>query len=53
MNQVILIGRLTADPESRYFESGANVTHFRIAVDRLKPRENQSQTDYFHCGATR
>ncbi len=51
MNQAILIGRLTADPESRYFESGANVTHFRIAVDRPKPRENQPQTDYFHCQA--
>ena len=47
MNQAILIGHLTANPESRYFESGANVTHFRIAVDRPKPLENQPQTDFF------
>jgi single-strand DNA-binding protein len=51
MNQAILIGHLTANPESRYFASGANVTHFRIAVDRPKPRENQPQTDFFHCQA--
>ena len=51
MNQIILIGRLTADPECRYFESGSNVTNFRIAVDRIKPREGQPQTDYFTCEA--
>lgn len=51
MNQIILIGRLTADPECRYFESGSNVTNFRIVVDRIKPREGQPQTDYFSCEA--
>ncbi|MEE0435947.1 MAG: single-stranded DNA-binding protein [Peptococcaceae bacterium] len=34
MNKVILIGRLTADPELRYTPNGAAVCSFRIAVDR-------------------
>lgn len=47
MNHITLIGRLTMDPEMRYFESGANVTYLRIAVDRPRAKENQPQTDYF------
>ena len=34
MNKVILIGRLTKDPELRYLTSGVPVTNFTIAVDR-------------------
>ena len=35
MNQVILIGRLTRDPELRYISgSGTPVAQFGIAVDR-------------------
>lgn len=40
LNRVILIGRLTADPELRYTQSGTAVANFRIAVDR--PFTNQS-----------
>lgn len=40
MNKVILIGRLTADPELRYTPNGAAVCSFRIAVDR--PFNSQS-----------
>lgn len=35
VNQVILMGRLTRDPESRTTPSGKTVTTFSIAVDRL------------------
>ncbi len=33
LNRVILIGRLTADPELRYTNSGTPVCSFRLAVD--------------------
>jgi single-strand DNA-binding protein len=38
LNQVFLIGRLTADPEMRTLDSGSSVTELRLAV-------NQSYTD--------
>ena len=39
LNRVILIGRLTKDPELRYTPSGVAVTQFTLAVDR--PFTNQ------------
>jgi single-strand DNA-binding protein len=47
LNRVILIGRLTADPELRYTGSGTAVASFTLAVDRA--RRNQSgerETDF-------
>lgn len=40
LNRVILIGRLTRDPELTYTPSGVGVTTFTLAVDR--PFTNQS-----------
>lgn len=34
LNRIILIGRLTADPELRYTSSGTAVTSFSLAVSR-------------------
>jgi single-strand DNA-binding protein len=34
LNKVILIGRLTADPNLRYTQSGNAVANFTLAVDR-------------------
>lgn len=34
LNRIILIGRLTRDPEMRYTTSGKAVTNFTLAVDR-------------------
>lgn len=34
MNSVVLIGRLTKDPELRYTEAGLAVARFGLAVDR-------------------
>ena len=34
MNKIILLGRLTKDPEVRYTQSGKVVTQFTLAVDR-------------------
>ncbi|MFW6270712.1 MAG: single-stranded DNA-binding protein [Bacillota bacterium] len=34
LNRIIIIGRLTRDPELRYTESGRAVTNFTLAVER-------------------
>jgi single-strand DNA-binding protein len=39
MNQVILIGRLTADPELRQTQTGTAVTGFSIAINRGRDRD--------------
>lgn len=52
MNKVILIGRLTRDPELRYTASGKELTSFSIAVDRrFKNPQGERQTDFFRCKA--
>jgi single-strand DNA-binding protein len=47
-NLVILIGRLTRDPEMRYTPSGQAVTRFTLAVDRPVARgpNGEKQTDF-------
>ena len=47
VNQVILMGRLTRDPELRTTASGKNITSFSIAVDRYSSEE----TDFFEVTA--
>lgn len=50
MNKVILIGRLTRDPELRYTGSNTPVATFSLAVNR--PFTNQSgerETDFINC----
>ena len=54
LNKVVLIGRLTRDPEKRYTTSGLAVTSFSIAVDRrAKNQQGERQTDFFRCSAWR
>lgn len=51
MNKVIMIGRLTRDPEIRYGQ-GANgivIGSFSIAVDRRFKREGEPDADFFDC----
>lgn len=48
MNRVILMGRLTADPETRYTPSNTSVSRFRLAVNRAgKQAEGQPTADFF------
>ncbi len=42
-NRIILIGRLTRDPEAKYTPSGVPVTSFSIAVDRPQSSEARQQ----------
>lgn len=47
LNRVILIGRLTADPELRYTQSGTAVASFTLAVDRSRPNAaGDRETDF-------
>jgi len=49
MNQVVLIGRLTRDPELRFIPgSGKPVTRFSIAVGRQFKKEGQPDADFFN-----
>ena len=54
MNKVILMGRLTRDPEVRYSQGDAStaVARFSLAVDRRFKRDNDEQTaDFISCVA--
>lgn len=51
MNIVIMVGRLTKDPEIRYSQQGKAVCNFSIAVDRRIKREGDNNTDFFNCVA--
>ncbi len=47
MNRVILIGRLTADPELRYTTSNRAYTRFTLAVNRDYKKENgETEADF-------
>ena len=47
MNKVVLIGRLTKDPELRFTPgSGAAVTTFTLAVDRYNTKTGQNEADF-------
>ena len=39
MNKIMLVGRLTKDPELRYTQSGTAVTSFTLAVNRRFSKE--------------
>jgi single-strand DNA-binding protein len=51
MNKVILVGRLTKDPEIRVTQSGKKVASFSVAVDDGKDPSGNRLTQYFNCSA--
>lgn len=54
MNNVSLIGRLTADPELRRTQSGLATTRFTVAVDRRFAKQGEEkQTDFINIVAWR
>ena len=50
MNKIVLMGRLTRNPEIRATEK-IIVARFSIAVDRKFKRDNEPDTDFFNCVA--
>ncbi|MCH5190735.1 MAG: single-stranded DNA-binding protein [Oscillospiraceae bacterium] len=53
LNCVIIMGRLTADPELRTTQSGISRTSFRVAVDRPYKSGDERQTDFINVVAWR
>ena len=52
MNKVILVGRITKDPELRTLSSGSSVVNFTIAVNRpiaQQQDQNASTADFINC----
>ena len=51
MNSVVLMGRLTRDPEVRYSQGEKPVAYARYtcAVDRRFKREGQPEADFINC----
>lgn len=51
MNNWILMGRLTKDPEVRYGSNGMAIARFNVAVDRQFKKEGQPTADFFNLTA--
>ncbi len=51
MNSVVLMGRLTRDPEVRYSqgENPIAFARYTLAVDRRFKKEGQPETDFINC----
>ena len=54
LNHIVIMGRLTRDPELRYTQSQTAVASFRLAVERDYAGQGQErQTDFIDCVAWR
>lgn len=53
VNKVIIMGRLTRDPETRYSQGKEPIaiSNFTVAVDRKIKRENEPTADFFEVKA--
>lgn len=54
LNKIVIMGRLTRDPELKRTQSGTPVTSFTLAVDRdFKAQNGERETDFIDCVAWR
>ena len=54
LNHIVIMGRLTRDPEMRKTGSGIAVANFTVAVDRdFNGQDGQKETDFIDCVAWR
>lgn len=52
LNKVMIMGRLTRDPEMRRTQSGHKTASFSVAVDRdYAPQGSERKTDFIQCVA--
>lgn len=50
MNRVVLVGRLTKDPELRYTPSGVAIATFTLAVNRtFTNQQGEREADFINC----
>ena len=54
INRVVLVGRLTKDPELRYTPSGVPMARFTVAVNRpFSNQQGEKEADFIGCIAWR
>lgn len=53
MNKVIMMGRITRDPEVKYTQgtTPTAISKFSLAVDRKFKRDGEPEADFFNCTA--
>jgi len=51
MNRIVLLGRMTKDPEVRLTQSGKTTASFCLAVDRPFTRDGNKETDFINIVA--
>lgn len=51
VNKIILMGRLTADPELKISQSGVSNVRFSVAVNRKVKQGEAPKADFFNCVA--
>ncbi|WP_141009513.1 single-stranded DNA-binding protein, partial [Listeria monocytogenes] len=50
MNRVVLVGRLTKDPDLRYTPAGVAVATFTLAVNRtFTNQQGEREADFINC----
>lgn len=50
LNRVVLVGRLTRDPELKYTANGVAVANFTIACNRpYKNQQGENEADFINC----
>lgn len=53
INNVVLVGRITKDPELKKSQSGLSVVSFTLAVNRRKTKDKEQEADFINCVAWR
>ena len=50
LNHIVIMGRMTRDPELRHTNAGKSVASFTLAVDRdFKAKDGSKETDFIDC----
>ena len=49
MNKVMLMGRLTKDPEVKYTQQNLAVARYSLAVARRFQQKGQPEVDFINC----